>query len=143
LLVPAVASAELVASNGGAFDTPFEPARQAQSRDAALAAIAQVKLDALPNLEAQQDRAPYMLATQTSGVASVFIYLSGREALPIGGFTGTIPVPTLRQLRADIRAGRFLLVMAPSTTDPRLRWIATHCAPGAREYYYCNPSDAG
>jgi hypothetical protein len=36
----------------------------------------------------------------------VFIDDSGLEALPIGGFTGTIPSPTLSQLQADINAGR-------------------------------------
>ena len=44
----------------------------------------------------------------------MFIYDSGLEALPIGGFTGTIPAPTLAQLQADVRAGRFHLVLATS-----------------------------
>jgi hypothetical protein len=81
-------------------------------------------------------------------VASVFIYASGLEALPIGGFTGTIPSPTLRQLQADIRQGLFHLVLAAPSHDPRLRWIASHClkagkaASGLRNYY-CTPSSAG
>ena len=43
--------------------------------------------------------APYPLATQTATLASVYIYASGQEALPIGGFTGTIPSATGRMTK--------------------------------------------
>jgi hypothetical protein len=145
---PAVASAELVAHHQGAFDTPFEPAARAGAIDALfLRTPAQVALT-IPQLEAARRGAPYLLATQTAAVASVFIYDSGQEALPIGGFTGTIPSPTLPQLRADIRQGRFHLVLAAASADPRLRWIAAHCmalgsATTVLRNYYCLPQDAG
>jgi hypothetical protein len=38
------------------------------------------------------------MAVYTSAVAAGFISASGKEILPIGGFTGTIPEPTLAQL---------------------------------------------
>ena len=145
---PAVASAELVAHHQGAFDTPFEPAARAGAIDALfLRTPAQVALT-IPQLEVARQGAPYLLATQTAAVASVFIYDSGQEALPIGGFTGTIPSPTLPQLRADIRQGRFHLVLAAASADPRLRWIAAHCmalgsATTVLRNYYCLPQDAG
>jgi 4-amino-4-deoxy-L-arabinose transferase-like glycosyltransferase len=147
LLAPAVASAELVARHEGAFDTPFESALTAAAVDAVfLRTPAQVKLT-IGRLEAAQNGAPYLLATQTAALASVFIEDSGQEALPIGGFTGTIPSPTLAQLRADVRAGRFHLVLATSNTDPRLRWIAAHCLnlsgpTAALHSYYCSPGPA-
>jgi hypothetical protein len=78
----------------------------------------------------------------------VFIYASGLEALPVGGFTGTIPSPTLSQLKSEIRHGKFHLVLAAPSRDPRLRWIATHCLkvgkkPKAGLYdYYCVPANA-
>jgi hypothetical protein len=81
-------------------------------------------------------------------LASVFIYDSGLEALPIGGFTGTIPSPTLGQLQADIRAGRFHLVLAGNSQDPRVGWIAAHClhvaspTPGLHNDY-CTRNAAG
>lgn len=146
-LAPAVASADLVARHQGAFDTPFEPAREQNAIDTLfLRTPAQVSLT-IPRLEAAQNGAPYLLATQTAALASVFIYASGLEALPIGGFTGTIPAPTLRQLQAEIREGRFHLVLAAPSSDPRLRWIAAHCmnlgsATAALRTYYCQPSDA-
>jgi hypothetical protein len=69
------------------------------------------------------------MATQTSALAAPFIYESGLEVLPIGGFTGTIPEPTLANLRAEIRQGRFHLVLqSPAVRDPRFRWVAGHCA---------------
>jgi 4-amino-4-deoxy-L-arabinose transferase-like glycosyltransferase len=147
-LAPAVASATLVMRHEGAFDTPFEPAAERQGVDDLFQrTIAQARL-AIPPFEAARRGAPYLLATQTAALASVFIYVSGQEALPIGGFTGTIPAPTLAQLQADIRAGKFHLVLATTITDPRLRWIATHCLtvglPGARLHnYYCGPRMAG
>jgi 4-amino-4-deoxy-L-arabinose transferase-like glycosyltransferase len=147
-LAPAVASAELVMHHEGAFDTPFEPAREAAAIDNIFLQIpAQVQFT-IPRLEGAQNGAPYLLATQTAALASVFIYDSGLEALPIGGFTGTIPSPTLQQLQADIRQGRFHLVLAGASTDPRLRWIAAHCmdlgsATATLRNYYCQPHDAG
>jgi 4-amino-4-deoxy-L-arabinose transferase-like glycosyltransferase len=148
VLAPAVASGELVAQSKGAFDTPFESARDAAYVDRVFVDTPAQIAPLIPRLEGLQNGAPYLLATQTSAVASVFIYASGLEALPIGGFTGTIPSPTLAQLKSDIRQGLFHLVLAAPSQDPRLRWIASHClkagkaASGLRNYY-CMPADAG
>ena len=82
----------------------------------------------LPPLEQARRGAPYLMATQTSALAAPFIYVSGQEVLPIGGFTGTIPSPSLSALKSMIRSGTFHLVLqSPTTTDPRLVWIAEHC----------------
>jgi 4-amino-4-deoxy-L-arabinose transferase-like glycosyltransferase len=145
-LAPAVASAGLVASHESAFDTPFEPAGAASAVDSLTVLQAQVNL-LIPRLELVQQGAPDLMAVQTAAVAAFFAS-SGREVLPIGGFTGTIPSPTLSQLQADIRAGQFHLVLAYSSADPRIEWIATHCQnvtkPGAPlKTYFCLPADAG
>jgi hypothetical protein len=69
--------------------------------------------------------------------------------LPIGGFSGTGPVPTLEQLRADIARGAFHLAFPLGRTDdPRIAWIVQHCrnVPNAApplSAYYCTPADAG
>jgi 4-amino-4-deoxy-L-arabinose transferase-like glycosyltransferase len=147
-LAPVVASAELVAHNEGAFDTPFESAAAKNGIDALNLQIpAQVKLG-IARLESITRGAPYLLATQTAAVASVFIDASGREVLPIGGFDGSIPSPTLRQLKADIHAGKFHLVLAATSTDPRLQWIAAHClglpsTTAGLHAYYCIRTDTG
>jgi hypothetical protein len=88
------------------------------------------------------------MATQTSAVAAPFIYDSGREAVPIGGYTGTIPEPSLAALEAMIATRQFhIVVQAPQVNDPRLVWVARHClalpaAPTAASglrfaVYYC------
>jgi len=147
-LAPAVASADLVLQSRGAFDVPFESKQAATFVDRLFVTTpAQVKR-LIPALERVRNGAPYLLAVQTSAVASVFIYPSGLEALPIGGFTGTIPSPTPGQLKSDIRRGLFHLVLAAPSRDPRLRFIASHClkvgkAKAGLDNYYCLPAAAG
>ena len=139
-LVPAVASASLAASSQGAFDTPFEPSQTAQAVEQARHKVAAFNVASLQDL---QEGAPYLMAAETGVVPSLVIYDSGLEALPIGGLTGTIPSPTLGQLQADIRAGRFHLVWIATDADPRLTWLASHCSRLSPRFYTCVPADAG
>jgi hypothetical protein len=87
------------------------------------------------------------MAVQSAAVASVFAYPTGDEVLPIGGFTGTGPSPTLDRLRADVAAGRFHVVLAFPSTDPRLEWVDAHCQASPSkdptfQVHYCTPADA-
>jgi 4-amino-4-deoxy-L-arabinose transferase-like glycosyltransferase len=146
-VAPAAASTELMAAHQGALDTPFEPTREADSIDATFINTPKRVALLIPGLEADQRGAPDLLAVQTAVIASTFINASGREALPIGGFTGTIPEPTLRQVQDDIQEGRFHLVVAGTSTDPRISWIAAHClhlksSDPKLHTYYCSPSAA-
>jgi 4-amino-4-deoxy-L-arabinose transferase-like glycosyltransferase len=132
LLAPSVASGTVVADRLGPFDTPFQPAsvtvitrtdvRASQDRAAAV----DRELEAF----ARRTRTRMLFMTDTSAVASVYILESGREVLPIGGFTGAIPSPTLRQIKIDIAFGVVRLAIVPVVppgTDPRIAWIRTHC----------------
>jgi len=139
-LVPAAASASLAANSQGAFDTPFESARTAESVEQAAHVVATFNVAAPQSLGSNT---PYVLAAQTVVLPSLVIYDSGLEALPIGRLTGTIPSPTLGQLQADIRAGRFHLVWIATDADPRLKWIATHCTQITKRFYDCVPANAG
>ena len=136
LTAPAVASAGLTAQHESAFDTPFEPTRLATVIASVPAKLARVQ-QSIPRLQAAQGNAPDLLAAQSSYVAAVFIYTSGLEALPIGGFTGTIPSPALAQLKTDIATHQFHLVLALSTKDPRMLWIATHCRDLTPRTFLC------
>jgi 4-amino-4-deoxy-L-arabinose transferase-like glycosyltransferase len=142
LVAPAVASAGLAANHEGFADAPFEPTRLASLSTSGPAQIAAVQQKMLPSLGSLRGGAPDLMAVQSSAFASVFIYTSGLEVLPIGGFTGTIPSPTLSDLEADIRSGQFHLVLALTTTDPRIQWIAAHCRHMGGHTYYCVPADA-
>jgi len=146
LVVPVVASVTLVTGGRGAFDTPFESTRSATDIDELFFAT-QVVARALPSLEKARAGAPDLLAVQSAAVASLFSYPSGQEVLPIGGFTGTAPNPTLEELKDDIARGQFHLVLAFPSSDPRLVWIAQHCRhlPASTppfHGYFCVPADA-
>jgi 4-amino-4-deoxy-L-arabinose transferase-like glycosyltransferase len=127
LIVPAVAAASVVTSGLGPFETPFEPARETAGVTALLSSGFEIQqpLRALQKANAAE---PYLMATQTAVLAAPFIYASGEEVVPIGGFTGTIPAPTLASLQRLIRTNYLrTFLQAPVTTDPRLVWVARNC----------------
>jgi hypothetical protein len=132
LLVPSVASATVVTSDQGPFDTPFELASVMEVTGTDLR-VAQAKADAsVPTLEqiARVSKTSILFMTDTSAVAAIYIFASGREVLPIGGFTGAIPEPTLHQIRMDIADGLVRLAVVPVVPpghDPRIIWIRQHC----------------
>ena len=152
LAVPAIASASVVTNALGPFDTPFESST-AFNFARALGEVATRTEPLLPPLERAKGDQPDLMATQTSALAAPFIYDTGQEVLPIGGYTGTIPVPSLATLKSMIARGDFhLVIQAPTVTDQRLVWIAEHClalTPRARASpasvglrfvtYYCGP----
>jgi hypothetical protein len=127
LVLPVAATAWLLALGGGAFDTPFETAREVRAVRALLVAAPRFVAGTLPGLEHVRGGAPDLMAVQSAAVASVFAYPTGDEVLPIGGFTGTGPTPTVDQLRDDVAAGRFHVVLSFPSTDPRIVWIDQHC----------------
>jgi hypothetical protein len=85
----------------------------------------------MQQLESGQGRFRILLGVDTSALAAPYIMVSGREVLPIGGYPGGVPVPSLAAVRSDISHGAvrlFLLPIRPASPDPRLRWIEAHCA---------------
>ena len=127
LLVPAVAAASVVISGLGPFQTPFEPARETSDITAFLSAGFDIQ-PALTALEKGNAAEPYLMATQTAVLAAPFIWASGREVVPIGGFTGTIPEPTLTTLKRMVAENLVrTFLQSPTTTDPRLTWVAHNC----------------
>jgi 4-amino-4-deoxy-L-arabinose transferase-like glycosyltransferase len=127
VIVPAAASAAVVGTGLGPFQTPFESARETADITTFLSSGFQIN-GSLAALERANAAFPYLMATQTAVLAAPFIWASGREVLPIGGFTGTIPEPTLATLQNLIRTGFVAtFLQSPTTTDPRLVWIARHC----------------
>jgi len=143
-LAPAVASVSLAAHSESAFDTPFESARVQEAVARGLGKPTAIAVQAvIPEWQDTENGAPYLMAAQSAALPSLIIYDTGLEALPIGGFDGTTPSPTLAQLQADIRQGLFHLVWIASGTDPRLRWITTHCVQISKRFYDCVPPNAG
>ena len=96
LVIPASGSAQIVAKQRGFGDTPFESAKAAATNAALVGSSSKGFGSFLPSLEKLQMGSPWVMAVYTSAVASEFISATGKEILPIGGFSGTIPEPTIR-----------------------------------------------
>jgi hypothetical protein len=129
LLLPAAAAVSCVVRGLGPFDTPFESSKTAHNSQL-LAAAAPALTRAVQRIELQTPPGDALFGTDTSGLAQNYILYSGREVLPIGGYLGNVPAPTLAALRADISRGYvrvFVLPVSPPGPDPRVRWIESHC----------------
>jgi 4-amino-4-deoxy-L-arabinose transferase-like glycosyltransferase len=129
LLLPAAASVSSVIRGQGPFDTPFESSTTAHNNQA-LAAAAPALSRAVQRLGRQTPPGDALLGTDTSALAQNDILYSGREVLPIGGYLGNVPAPTLATLQADISRGYlrvFVLPVSPPGPDPRVRWIESRC----------------
>jgi 4-amino-4-deoxy-L-arabinose transferase-like glycosyltransferase len=145
LLLPTAASVAGVIRGLGPFDTPFESSKIARNNQA-LAAAGPAFTRAVQRLEAQTPPGDALLGTDTSGLAAGYILYSGEEVLPIGGYLGNVPAPSLATLQGDISRGYvrlFILPVSPPGPDPRVAWIESHCAreprpPQARPAPYAN-----
>ena len=129
LLLPVAASVSCVISGLGPFDTPFESAKTVHTSHA-LAAAGPALAAAVQELQIRVLPGDALFATDTSGFAQNYILYSGQEVLPIGGYLGNVPAPTLATLQADINRGYvrvFVLPVSPPGQDPRVRWIESHC----------------
>jgi hypothetical protein len=129
LLLPAAASVSCVVGGLGPFDTPFESSQIAHNNQK-LAAAGPGLTAAVQRLELERPPGDALFGTDTSGLAQSYILYSGREVLPIGGYLGNVPAPTLATLQGDISRGyvrTFVLPVSPEGPDPRVRWIESHC----------------
>jgi hypothetical protein len=128
LLVPSTASASVASKRLGPFDTPFQPVVVTEVLRTVFAP--QPSPPGVADLERVRHGAPALMAAQTSAVAAPFIYATGDEVLPLGGYTGIIPSPTVAQLRERIRSGFFhlALIAQPGATGGTA-YIAAHCLP--------------
>jgi 4-amino-4-deoxy-L-arabinose transferase-like glycosyltransferase len=155
LLGSAWASAAVVQASLGPFDSPYAPAAVNRfSQEAAYAfpfdvtALQRFVAGVPPNQAAD--------VFETSGATGYSIMATGREFLPVGGFTGRVPAPSLVQFTqfvAEGRVRRVTVTTSPLTRTPDLRWVVSHCARtsehvydpierATRTVYRCAPEDA-
>jgi 4-amino-4-deoxy-L-arabinose transferase-like glycosyltransferase len=155
LLGPAWACATVVSSQLGAFDTVYQSAAFT-AREHATNQRAVASWPALA-ASAAHDPADVSVDTEESSAAVAFDVLgTGREFLPVGGFTGQVPSISLPRFVADVHAGRIswvLVASRPPTRNPDLRWVTVHCPPAhgsplvhwggdVLRRYLCAPVDA-
>ena len=153
LLLPAAASVTAVVQGLGPFDSPFESAKTAHTNQL-LAAAGPAYTQAAQQLALETPPGDALFGVDTSGLAENYILYSGLEVLPIGGYLGNVPAPTLAALQSDINDGYvrfFLLPVSPSGTDPRVQWIEAQCPrqpprPNSRPRpdanFVCSPAPA-
>ena len=126
LLLPMIASVSMVTRGLGPFAAPFEPASATESR--AEAKHANAVSGRIVDAVSSAYEAPWAFAIDTSQLAAFYIQATGREVLPIGGFEGGIPAPTVPQLRRYVSSGEVRAFLVPSgERDPRLEWVYAHC----------------
>ncbi len=126
LVLPASASALMVTRGLGPFAAPFEPASATESR--AMAKRSAALSVRIVELVGENYPSPIAFAIDTSNLAAPYILATGIEILPIGGFEGGIPAPSLARLQQHIASGELRAVFAPDGAhDPRLQWIYAHC----------------
>jgi 4-amino-4-deoxy-L-arabinose transferase-like glycosyltransferase len=123
------ASGSVLASGQGPFDTPYEPnvvTYLNQTRPARLRSE-------WPTLMSYANTFPEDHAIdvfETSGAAGYDIMVTGHETLPVGGFTGRVPAPTITQFAKYVAQGRVtraLVAVSPLSQNPVERWVTRHC----------------
>ncbi len=156
LLVGSVwAAATVVAAQLGPFDSPYQAASITASERAVNAASGAIDAGLV---RAAAHIAPWVsvITSETSSGSSVPILATGREFLPVGGFTGRVPSPTLRQFVEDVWQGKVAVVLAavsPRTRNPDMLWAIAHCrhvpyrgpdskiAGRTMAFFVCSPAD--
>jgi len=65
-------------------------------------------------VSAHRDGAGYLMAVDSWDTAGPYIVATGQEVMPMGGFSGTVPEPTLTRVQQLVRTGqlRFFLITA-------------------------------
>jgi 4-amino-4-deoxy-L-arabinose transferase-like glycosyltransferase len=154
------ASAIIVTSEAGPFSTPF----QAVTRTAADRAQAPADVAALDRTAAETPMNSSVTTVETSTAASAAVFDTGREFLPIGGYSGRVPSPALPQFIGDVRSGKVrdvLVTVSPLTNNADMLWVRAHCVaasperpnggvnaratgsrPASERLYTCTPADA-
>ncbi|MGO8826425.1 MAG: ArnT family glycosyltransferase [Acidimicrobiales bacterium] len=156
LLGSAWASGTVVVAAQGPFDSPYQPAALNEQEHAG-AASAAAAAAGLVRAASRVAPSVSVVTNETSALSSGPIFTTGREFLPVGGFSGRVPSTTLAQFVGDVRSGRVTLVLAavmPRTRNPDMLWAIAHCPPAhsladrvidgrSMRFYLCAPADAG
>ena len=105
---------------------------------------------------AHGEGATYAMAVQRWRTASPYILATGQKVLPMGGFSGQVPAPTLARVRELVDGGRlrfFLLGDPRASAGPFHRegsevqnianWVRRGCAAVPPEEYGGSAADSG
>ena len=156
LISSAWATTTVLVTGEGPFDTPYQPA----SVTFLSQTVPTHDRSDWPELNRLADSFPRHQAVEvweTSGIAGYYILATGREFLPVGGFTGTVPVPTVAQFVRYVKEHRVehaTVAVQPLSGNPVMLWITHHCVKltdsqasfvdndTTFQRYLCSPADA-
>lgn len=152
---PVAGSGWLLAHGGSAWDAPYSAIGTIAEPDAgfvaALRAHPSYGAPVLSNAKGSWDKLaafaaklPSRPATSqyqvvfTTAVASFYAVEGVSDVLPVGGYTGQVPTPSLAQLAALLDQHRIFAAELPGpmdthSADPRLRLLEQHCTTAVAE----------
>jgi 4-amino-4-deoxy-L-arabinose transferase-like glycosyltransferase len=146
IVVPAVATAALVADDGGSFDAPF-PVGGTLAHPVARVSTGGIyggvvvpqmtatrwrELDILRRSWTGELAANRRLAIFTSAQAAQFVLAGIAQVEPIGGYTGLVDAPSLDQIERGLATGTIAFAIVPGADDlraedPRIQAIERRC----------------
>jgi hypothetical protein len=124
------ASGSVIVAGEGPFDTPYQPSRITEITQVDTALDRRYEW---PLLVQYADNVPRGVAAdviESSYLDSEDIFATGREFLSVGGFSGEVPAPPLRQFIRDVATGkiqRATAAIAPRSRNPDIDWVIAHC----------------
>jgi 4-amino-4-deoxy-L-arabinose transferase-like glycosyltransferase len=68
-------------------------------------------------VSANRGSASYLMAVQSWTEASPYILSTGQEVMPMGGFSGTVPEPTLARVQQLVHSGQLKFFLLSSASD--------------------------
>jgi 4-amino-4-deoxy-L-arabinose transferase-like glycosyltransferase len=157
LISSAWATTTVLVTGEGPFDTPYQPA-QVTFYSQTVPTLDKADWPAMVKFAATFPPNHAVDAMETSGDAGYNIMVTGHEFLPVGGFTGVVPAPTVPQFTRDVAEGRVtrvLVASSPPTSNPVMVWVTRNCAKqtygestvthddATFQRYLCSPADAG
>ncbi len=114
----------------GPFDSPYQPASVTYlSQTVPAQRRAQWPLTQQFAARFAPDQAADVL--EPSATAGEEILATGHEFLPVGGFSGRVPSPTVSQFRRYVAEGRVnqvTLALLPLSHNPVMIWVTQHCS---------------
>ena len=129
VLVPAIVTVTVPLFDLGSFSSPLETTQATRGLVLRVQSYQTRGLSYGTRIDSEYPPGSIVIATDSSQLADPLIMLTGREYLPIGGFFGGDPSPSLATLERDVHLGRihyFLVPLGPAK-DPRIRWVRAHC----------------
>lgn len=103
--------------DGSAFDATAGPSAAGFGLSATATLTAE-QTELLTYLDAHRGSARYVMATTSWNTAAPYIEATGQKVLPMGGFSGTVPEPTLAAFKQLVQSGQVKFVMVATSAGP-------------------------